>query len=496
MGSSSSLIQTKLQNPEYLHQYHNEIAHLFAASCDEIQSPSTGKEAKEGKEEKSYTKEELKEKFQNILKENELKIISNIAQQENLHKQNSLKKLSSKSGNDPKIPQRSRLNFLVCVNGTLAGDLGYKSTTLHLMNKNWDTITLFNVSNPNDLEHIPLKYHPKQIREKYASQLINTLSSNQYFFHFTESPTKDITAALVSYIQLYHPDLSTSIDYLNQYAIDKIHEPLALQPSPDFLVIGKNRFVLDKIESGIIEDPTETAPLQHPEVIQRVNSGPVGAAPTANAPSDSFQADDPPPAQSDSSAAAHSHPPFLTKSSKGQSGSFSFRDSDSEKKSDKPVGYTLLGTSDISLDAIHLPCIVIKSLIQSTERTGTIYLLAVNETLRSRRGLDILKKLLNPRDTLRMLYVTSRDTSHEQLNEVQTYYNQEIQYYLPVNSSLTMMTMAGRMLPDVILQYATEISCDFIAISPRPKREKREGAMSVTEQILLKSNCNVVICKN
>jgi hypothetical protein len=31
--------------------------------------------------------------------------------------------------------------------------------------------------------------------------------------------------------------------------------------------VAKRKFVLDKIESGIIEDPTETAPLQHPEVM-------------------------------------------------------------------------------------------------------------------------------------------------------------------------------------------------------------------------------------
>jgi nucleotide-binding universal stress UspA family protein len=508
MGSTSSLIQNKLQDPEYLHQYHHEIAHLFASSCDQIKTDPSG-EGKEGKQggnegERNYTKEELKEKFQNILKENESQIISNIAkqqQQERVQKQSSLKKLSSKGGNDTedtavssKILPRSRLNFLVCVNGTLAGDLGYKSTTLHLMNK-YDTITLFNLSNPNDLGHIPLKYHPKQIQDKYYSQLINTLQSNQYYFHFTQSPTNDITTALVKFIQLYHPDLSTSLKNLNDYAMEKFQEPFAQPPPPDFLVIGKNRFVLEKMESGIIEDPTETAPLHHPEVIQRVNSGPIGIGPTQESQED---VGDGGATQSSAPVSAKpSHPPSLSKDSRGQSGSWSFRESDSEKKDgNHSVGYTLLGSSDISLGAIHLPCIVIKSFVHSTEQTGATYLLAVNETLRSRRGLDILKKLLNPKDTVRMLYVTHRDTTTEQLNEVQSYYGQEIKYYCPVNSSLTVMAMAGRMLPDVILQYAMEISCDFIAISPRPKYEKKEHAMSVTEQILLKSNCNVVICKN
>lgn len=515
MGSSASTIQSSIEtNPELASKYHHELAKVFTSSYKELsrnieeqkinndeKNRNEGKVVEGGeddlmsgkwseKKSSSYTKDELKKKFEEILKENELKMILNIAKSEQLSTSISsnaeLKKLSSK--ND--VNSRHALNFLVCVNGTTAGDLGYKST-LRLMNK-YDTITLFNVYNPHELEHIPLKYHPKHIRDKYQNQLVNTLPSNQYFFYFTERESKDVTEALREYIQLYHPDIHSTMDYLNEYQLDKIHNPISEQPSPDFVVIGKNRFILDKMESGIIEDPTETAPIRHPDVIPKVNSGPTASTTSSELTQTSHEAktEEVPPLLN------HSHPPLLSKSSRGFSSSMSFREDDSERRDDKPVGYTLLGSSDISLDSIHLPCIVIKSFVQTTEKHPATYLLAVNETLRSRRGLDILKKLLNPRDVVKMLFVSSRDTSDESIAQVQSYYNHEIQYYLPPGSTLTIIPMSGRMLPDVILQYGNEIQCDYIAVSPRPKYERRTNAMSVTEQILLKSNCNVVICKN
>lgn len=523
MGSSASTIQSSYQNnPELVSKYHNELAQVFASTCQEMSSKQLSQQQQQQQSEEenemkediknnqsgkwdsrgnssstpSYsTKEEIKKKFEEILKENELKMILNIAKSEQLGNISSsnqpITTIIDSTPSSKNTNNRHALNFLVCINGTTASDLGYKST-IRLMNK-YDTITLFNVYNPNELERIPLKYHPKHIRDKYQSQLVNTLRSDQYYFYFTENESKDVTAALRDYIQLYHPDIRSTMDYLNEYHLDKIHDPISEQPPPDFVVIGKNRFVFETMESGIIEDPSETAPIHHPESIVRVNSGPINSNSSnepPGQPSHEAKSDEPMP------PITHSHPPFLSQLSRGFSSSMSFRGNDSERKDDKAVGYTLLGSSDISLDSIHLPCIIIKTLVQSTDKHPSTYLLAVNETLRSRRGLDILKKLLNPRDILRMLYVSHRDTSHEVLNEIQSYYNNEIRYYLPPGSTLTIIPMAGRMLPDVILQYANEIQCDYIAVSPRPKCDRKANSMSVTEQILLKSNCNVVICKN
>jgi hypothetical protein len=615
MGSSASAIHHNLQeHPELASQYHNELAEVFASSYKEFSAlipetkatnhlPSVKEGERESEDEKAQEKiepkdkekmkrKELQSKFEEILKKNELQMMMNIARAEqanidgdlpspqegsSIHTE-SMKKTTTK-GPSASGSRRQGLNFLVCVNGTTAGELGYRST-LRLMNK-MDTITLFNAYNSSSLEHLPLKYHPKQIRDHYQSHLINSLASEQFYFYFTDSgPTRsydrltttsmggggsprndggstsmgdggstsiggggdEITIALRNYIELYHPDLQTTLSYLNDYTLDKLQEPIAQLPSPDFVVIGKNRFILDKIESGIVEDPADIAPLQHPQTIPSINTGPVSSAkptfpasatsthpPTWTSASGKFD-DLSVSGESTRGAAAKTgdhplpHAPYL---SRGESGSFSFRDSDSEKKGEgshgtgrggKGVGYTLLGSSDISLDAIHLPCIIIKtpllkapsqshlrgtsasSSAEASPSTGPLrYLLAVNETIRSKRGLDLLKKLLNPRDTLRLIFISSRDTTTAQLHEVHSYYHHELSHQskgCPADSTLTVIPMAGRMLPDVILEYARDMHCDFIAVSPRPRYERRRDAMSVTEQILLKSNCNVIICKN
>jgi hypothetical protein len=596
MGSSASLVHHKLQDhPELLKQYQDDLADLFASSyhelaalptphgtrIDHLEAVKEGESDDEKEDEKSLSKErreqnkrkELQKKFEEILKKNELQLMMNIARAEQMNQEGELplpsresggeqqrqeglqkgknKKMTRSGSSSSSNSRRQGLNFLVCVNGTTAGDLGYRST-LRLMNK-MDTITLFNAYNSATVAQLPLKYHPKQIRDHYQSQLLNTLSSEQVFFYFADCDLtstggasaggstsvggSEITTVLRNYIELYHPDLTTTMSYLNDYTLDKLQEPLIQQPSPDFVVIGKNRFILDKIESGILEDPTEAPPLQHPQTIQRVNSGPMNhshgtttlpptvATATWTSPSGKF--DDLSSTAAVPVGVGHSHPPLLSKSSRGESGSFSFRDSDSDKDSrggdGGVVGYTLLGSSDISLEAIHLPCIIIKtpllkpsshSHLQSPTTASSSpssssslppplkYLLAVNETLRSRRGLDLLKKLLNPRDTLQLLYVSSRDTTETQLQEIRSYYHHELSHHsggCPLDSTLKIIAMTGRMLPDVILEYALETHCDFLAVSPRAREERgggRKEAMSVTEQILLKSNCNVILCKN
>ena len=135
MGSSASILQNNLKNnPEIMTRYRKEFTDLFLITLEQLKN-------------ENLTEEEINHKFEEVLKENELKLISRIAEAEQSKKLQKDKDINPVElqhiVNQSRLnyQKRNSLNFLVCINGTDAGDIGFKST-LRFMNK-YDTITIF-----------------------------------------------------------------------------------------------------------------------------------------------------------------------------------------------------------------------------------------------------------------------------------------------------------------------------------------------------------------
>lgn len=136
---------------------------------------------------------------------------------------------------------------------------------------------------------------------------------------------------------------------------------------------------------------------------------------------------------------------------------------------------------------LHIPGIIIKRPIPKTAKS---YIYAVNNSLRSKKGLDLLLQLLGPRDSLRCVHFTNPDDVD---NDIEEYYKDELLENAPVNSEFVCIHKTpGDPLTHVIVDYVNNELPDFFVIAPRAKKE----LSSITEYIMNHVMCNVILCKN
>lgn len=137
---------------------------------------------------------------------------------------------------------------------------------------------------------------------------------------------------------------------------------------------------------------------------------------------------------------------------------------------------------------------IVKNLVPAGERS---YLMAVNGNNVSKRGLDILMRLVNPRDTVELVYFSysyNHDlTNAEEKDNISEYYTKELREVGPVNSSFKIVEYpANTDLSHAIVEYANESTADVFAIAPRATR----NPSSITEHILSNVLLTVLLCKN
>lgn len=136
---------------------------------------------------------------------------------------------------------------------------------------------------------------------------------------------------------------------------------------------------------------------------------------------------------------------------------------------------------------LHIPGIIIKRPIPKTAKS---YIYAVNNSPRSKQGLDLLLQLLGPRDSLRCVHFTNPDDVDEDIEE---YYKEELLENAPVDSEFVCIRKTpGDPLTHVIVDYVNDESPDFFVIAPRAKK----ALSSITEYIVNHVTCNVILCKN
>lgn len=153
-------------------------------------------------------------------------------------------------------------------------------------------------------------------------------------------------------------------------------------------------------------------------------------------------------------------------------------------------------TSDMALRSTHLPCIIAKK-VCSKEGIRT-FVLAVNYTDQSKRGLDILLRLVSSRDTLELIYIHKPEVSIEKFNQIKQYYEEELQRYGPQDSRFLKISIDhSQNVADTIIDYVNNSNRipDFFAISPRAT-VVNQAHSKLTEKLIKEVNTSIILCKN
>lgn len=150
---------------------------------------------------------------------------------------------------------------------------------------------------------------------------------------------------------------------------------------------------------------------------------------------------------------------------------------------------TMGSTTDAALRSLPFPCLVVKALVPKTPRK--VYM-AVNDTEVSKRGLDILLSLINPRDSLTLLHFAPADTRGSAAERMEAYYRTELEEFGPPDSKFQFIDR-DRAIPvtHAVVEFVNDSDCDLFAIAPRAKQDRS----AVSDYILTNVLCSVLLCK-
>lgn len=160
------------------------------------------------------------------------------------------------------------------------------------------------------------------------------------------------------------------------------------------------------------------------------------------------------------------------------------------RKGPKEVATSLGSNSDRALRALPLPCFIIKKMINRGPRS---YVMAVDESDLSIRGLDILLRIINPRDSIICVHFYQADDDVTQFSAMKQQYESDLEEFGPINSQFLLIEKErGKSLTRAIVDYVEESECDIFAIAPRA----RQTLSSLSDYVVNHVSCNVLLCKN
>jgi len=161
---------------------------------------------------------------------------------------------------------------------------------------------------------------------------------------------------------------------------------------------------------------------------------------------------------------------------------------------------TSLGSvADLALRRVHLPIIITKGKIPP--KGPKKYIMAVDDSEQSKRGLDILLTLLTPKDILRIVHVCGAadntkfmdEQGENTIEKIKTYYEDEIDVIGPVDSKVIMLAVEGGVSQvNTLIEYVNNEQPDFLALAPRAQLQHT----SFTEQVMYKVYSGIILCKS
>ena len=158
---------------------------------------------------------------------------------------------------------------------------------------------------------------------------------------------------------------------------------------------------------------------------------------------------------------------------------------------------SLGSTADMALRSVHLPCIIAKK--NCPKDSPRVFILAVNFSDNSKKGLDILLRLVSSRDTLQLLFIQKPETNIEKIGILQSYYEDQLNRYGPSDSHfIKILIDHHQTVVDTILSYVNDghgsITPDFLALSPRAIPDRIHS--TITETLINGANTSIILCKN
>lgn len=121
------------------------------------------------------------------------------------------------------------------------------------------------------------------------------------------------------------------------------------------------------------------------------------------------------------------------------------------------------------------------------------YVMAVDESDLSIRGLDILLRIVNPRDSITCVHFYQSDDDIAQYDGMKQQYEKDLEEFGPINSRFLLIEKErGKALTRSIVEYVEESECDIFAIAPRAK----QTLSSLSDYVVNHVSCNVLLCKN
>jgi nucleotide-binding universal stress UspA family protein len=149
---------------------------------------------------------------------------------------------------------------------------------------------------------------------------------------------------------------------------------------------------------------------------------------------------------------------------------------------------------DWILRTIQLPCLIAKKPC-THRREGKTWVMAVDGTLYSDRGLDILLSLVRPRDTLHLFYIFSSNENAEYSTYMKEHYEQELLEYGPANSEFALVQQErGKDLQHAITDYVNQLEPDIFVLAPRARETLTLSP--ITDYVINNVLCSVFVCKN
>lgn len=154
----------------------------------------------------------------------------------------------------------------------------------------------------------------------------------------------------------------------------------------------------------------------------------------------------------------------------------------------------LSSNCDRVLRTIQLPCFIAKRQITS-KRQGKEWAMAVDGTIYSNRGLDILLSLVRSRDIVHLFYIYNDTESEEHLNFMKIHYENDLQEYGPVTTSFSLIRQdLGKDLQHALTDYVNQLNPDIFVLSPRARSTLTLSP--ITDYVINNVVSSILVCKN
>jgi hypothetical protein len=155
--------------------------------------------------------------------------------------------------------------------------------------------------------------------------------------------------------------------------------------------------------------------------------------------------------------------------------------------------YSTLGsTVDLALRQVHVPCVIAKKPVAPGPRS---FVMCVNFSDCSKKGLDILLQIVRPRDSLHLLFVEKEQSDPSKIQSIQDYYENEMALYGPANSLFLRLPLgAHHGVQHAIEDHVNGPQCpDYLVLAPRTVLDR--GHSAITEHVMTHCRTNIILCK-